>query len=171
MFSTSRRSHGRLAEQQARVGEALEAFADNTLRHLHDEASALVSGISFPPIATRFRDRHALVIARGPGYKSDLRIVRPYIRDFRPVLVAVDGGADALLEAGLRPDVIVGDFDSISDAALRGKAELLVHAYPDGRAPGAQRLSRARARVPDGVRARESARTSRSSSHTPRAPS
>ena len=129
-----------LAEQQARVGEALEAFADNTLRHLHDEASALVSGISFPPIATRFRDRHALVIARGPGYKSDLRIVRPYIRDFRPVLVAVDGGADALLEAGLRPDVIVGDFDSISDAALRGKAELLVHAYPDGRAPGAERL-------------------------------
>jgi uncharacterized membrane-anchored protein len=129
-----------LAEQQARVGEALEAFADNTLRHLHDEASALVTGITFPPIATRFRDRHALVIARGPGYKSDLRIVRPYIRDFRPVLVAVDGGADALLEVGLRPDVIVGDFDSISDVALRGKAELLVHAYPDGRAPGSNRL-------------------------------
>jgi uncharacterized membrane-anchored protein len=129
-----------LAEQQARVGEALEAFADNTLRHLHDEASALVTGITFPPIATRFRDRHALVIARGPGYKSDLRIVRPYIRDFRPVLVAVDGGADALLEVGLHPDVIVGDFDSISDTALRGKAELLVHAYPDGRAPGSDRL-------------------------------
>jgi uncharacterized membrane-anchored protein len=129
-----------LAEQQLRVGEALAAFADNTLRHLRDEASALISGISFPPLATRFRDRHALVIARGPGYKSDLRIVRPYIRDFRPVLVAVDGGADALLEVGLRPDVIVGDFDSISDAALRGNAELIVHAYPDGRAPGAERL-------------------------------
>ena len=92
-----------LAEQQARVGEALEAFAANTLRHLHDEASALVSGISFPSIETRFRDRHALVIARGPGYKSDLRIVLAYIRDFRPVLVAVDGGADALLEAGTAP--------------------------------------------------------------------
>ncbi len=129
-----------LAEQQARVGEALEAFADNTLRHLREEASSLVAGISFPPVATRFRDRHALVIARGPGHKSDLRIVRPYIRDFRPVLVAVDGGADALLEVGLAPDVIVGDFDSISDAALRGKAELIVHAYPDGRAPGAARL-------------------------------
>ena len=95
-----------------------------------------------PPLATRFRDRHAVVVARGPGYKSDLRIVRPYIRNFKPVLVAVDGGADALLEIGLRPDVIVGDFDSVTDAALASGAELLVHAYEDGRAPGAERLKR-----------------------------
>jgi len=59
------------------------------------------------------------------------------------VLVAVDGGADALREAGLRADVIVGDFDSISDTALRSKAELVVHAYPGGGAPGAERLRRA----------------------------
>ena len=107
-----------LADQQARVTEALEAFADNTLRHLRDEGRLLADGIDFPPLATRFRDRHAVVVARGPGYKSDLRIVRPYIRNFKPVLVAVDGGADALLEIGLRPDVIVGDFDSATDAAL-----------------------------------------------------
>lgn len=129
-----------LVEQRERVSGALEAFADNTLRHLRDEAGALTEGIVFPPLTTRFRDRHALVIARGPGYRSDLRMVRPYIRDFRPVLVAVDGGADALLEAGLRPDLIVGDFDSVSDEALRCGAELVVHAFPDGRAPGAVRL-------------------------------
>ncbi len=132
-----------LAEQRSRVGAAIESFADNTLRHLREEARMLVDGMDLPPLATRFRDRHALVIARGPGHKRDLRIVRSYVRDFRPVLVAVDGGADALLEAGHRPDVIVGDFDSISDAALRTKAELVVHAYPDGRAPGAERLRRA----------------------------
>ncbi len=129
-----------LAEQQGRVTEALEAFADNTLRHLRDEGRRLAEGIEFPPLQTRFRDRHAVVVARGPGYKRDLRIVRPYIRDFRPVLVAVDGGADALLEIGLKPHVIVGDFDSVSDAALETGAELLVHAYPDGSAPGAARL-------------------------------
>jgi uncharacterized membrane-anchored protein len=132
-----------LAEQRSRVAEAIEGFADNTLRHLRDEAAMLVDGIDLPVLSTRFRDRHALVVARGPGYKRDLRIVRPYVRDFRPVLVAVDGGADALLEAGLKPHVIVGDFDSVSDAALRTKAELVVHAYPDGRAPGADRLRRA----------------------------
>ncbi len=132
-----------LAEQRSRVGEAIESFADNTLRHLRDEAGLLVDGVELPALTTRFRDKHALVVARGPGYKRDLRIVRPYVRDFRPVLVAVDGGADALLEVGLKPHVIVGDFDSISDAALRTKAELVVHAYPDGRAPGAERLRRA----------------------------
>jgi uncharacterized membrane-anchored protein len=129
-----------LAEQQDRVTSALEAFADNTLRHLREEGKLLADGIEFPALQTRFRDRHAVVIARGPGYKRDLRIVRPYIRNFKPALVAVDGGADALLELGLKPHVIVGDFDSVSDAALRSGAELLVHAYPDGRAPGAERL-------------------------------
>jgi uncharacterized membrane-anchored protein len=131
-----------LAEQRSRVTEALEAFADNTMRYLREEGKLLAEGIEFPPLDTRFRDRHALVVARGPGYKRDLRIVRPYIRDFKPVLIAVDGGADALLEAGYRPDVIVGDMDSVSDGALSSAAELLVHAYPDGRAPGARRAER-----------------------------
>ena len=138
---TERALASALTDQQARVTNALEAFADNTLRHLREEGRLLAAGIDFPPLTTRFRDRHAVVVARGPGYKSDLRIVRPYIRNFKPVLVAVDGGADALLEIGLRPDVIVGDFDSATDAALASGAELLVHAYADGSAPGSKRLS------------------------------
>ena len=129
-----------LAEQRGRVTHALQEFADNTLRHLREESHLLTEGIDFPAMETRFRDRHVLVVARGPGYKRDLRIVRPYIRDFRPVLLAVDGGADALLEVGLRPHVIVGDFDSVSDRALRCGADLLVHAYRGGAAPGADRL-------------------------------
>ena len=129
-----------IAEQRGRVTEALEAFADNTLRYLREEGRLLSEGIDFPTLQTRFRDRHALVVARGPGYKRDLRIVKPYIRDFKPVLVAVDGGADALLEAGYKPDVIVGDMDSVSDKALRSRAEKVVQAYPDGTAPGRERV-------------------------------
>jgi len=129
-----------LQEQRARVTDALEAFADNTLRYLRDEGRVLSGGIDFPPLETSFRDRQALVVARGPGHKRDLRIVRPYLRDFKPVLIGVDGGADALLEAGYTPEVIVGDMDSVTDAALRSGAELVVHAYPGGEAPGAPRL-------------------------------
>jgi uncharacterized membrane-anchored protein len=129
-----------LREQQSRVTDALEAFAENTMRYLRDEGRLLSEGIGFPALETRFRDRHALVVVRGPGHKRDLRIVRPYVRDFRPVLVAVDGGADALLAAGYKPDVIVGDMDSVSDKALQSGAELVVHAYEDGEAPGAERL-------------------------------
>jgi uncharacterized membrane-anchored protein len=128
-----------LAEQRGRVTEALEAFAENTMRYLREEGKLLAEGIEFPPLETRFRDRHALVVARGPGYKRDLRMVRPYLRDFKPVLIAVDGGADALLEEGYKPDVIVGDMDSVSDRSLRCGAELLVHGYPDGSSPGARR--------------------------------
>jgi uncharacterized membrane-anchored protein len=128
-----------LAEQRGRVTEALEAFAENTMRYLREEGRLLSEGIDLPPLQTRFRDRHALVVARGPGMKRDLRMVRPYVRDFKPVLVAVDGGADALREEGMKPDVIVGDMDSVSDRALKSGAEVLVHAYRDGIAPGARR--------------------------------
>ncbi|HSS80729.1 MAG TPA: putative cytokinetic ring protein SteA [Gaiellaceae bacterium] len=131
-----------LAEQQGRVTEALEGFAENTLRYLLDEGRLLAEGVEFPALETRFRDRHALVVARGPGYKRDLAIVRPYVRDFKPVLIGVDGGADALLAGGMTPNVIVGDMDSVSDGALRCGAELMVHAYRDGEAPGAPRLER-----------------------------
>jgi len=131
-----------LAEQRGRVTEALEGFAENTLRYLLDEGRLLAEGVEFPALETRFRDRHALVVARGPGYKRDLAIVRPYVRDFKPVLIGVDGGADALLAGGMKPDVIVGDMDSVSDGALGCGAELMVHAYRDGEAPGAPRLER-----------------------------
>lgn len=131
-----------LERQQARVTTALERFADNTMRYLREEGRLLTQGIALPQLRTRFRDRHALVVARGAGYKQDLAIVRHYIREFRPVLIGVDGGADALLEAGYTPELIVGDMDSVSDRALCCGAELVVHAYEDGRAPGRARLDR-----------------------------
>ena len=112
------------------------------MRYLREEGRLLAEGIDFPPLETRFRERHALVVARGPGYKRDLAIVRSYVRAFKPVVIGVDGGADALLSAGMKPHVIVGDMDSVSDSALRCGAELIVHAYRDGEAPGAARLER-----------------------------
>src|SRR6266542_2903785 len=131
---------GQLKEQRGRVTEALEAFAENTMRYLREKGRLLAEGIDFPALHTRFRDRHALVVARGPGHKRDLRIVRPYVREFKPVLVGVDGGADALVEAGYKPSVIVGAMDSVSDRTLRCGAEILVHAYADGTTPAAGRL-------------------------------
>jgi uncharacterized membrane-anchored protein len=122
------------------VGEALERFAHNTIEHMREERELLTGRIQLPRFATDFRDRSALVVVRGVGHQRDLRALRPFMRDRRPVIVAVDGGADALLEAGLTPNMIVGDMDSASEAALRCGAELVVHSYPDGRAPGRHRL-------------------------------
>jgi uncharacterized membrane-anchored protein len=129
-----------LEEQRQRVDEALAAFAENTLAHLRQESDLLTGRIEFPATRTSFRDRHALVVVRGTTYHRDLESLRAYIRDVRPVLVGVDGGADAIREAGFAPDVIVGDMDSASDEVLRSGAELIVHAYPDGQAPGRQRV-------------------------------
>ena len=131
-----------LAEQRARVTDALESFAENTLHHVRDESKLLSEGVQVPQLTTSFRDRHALVVARAPEAKRDLRIVRSYIREFKPILIGVDGGADRLLEAGYSPDIVVGDMDSVSDKALRSGAEIVVHAYAGGRAPGRERVDR-----------------------------
>jgi uncharacterized membrane-anchored protein len=122
------------------IGEALERFAHNTIEHMREERELLAGRIQMPRFATDFRDRSTLVVVRGVGHQKDLRALRPFIRDMRPLIVAVDGGADAVLEAGLTPSMIVGDMDSAGESALRCGAELVVHSYPDGRAPGRHRL-------------------------------
>jgi uncharacterized membrane-anchored protein len=127
-------------EQQERIGEAIQDFAENTLTHIRDEPEVLVGKLRIPDLRTDFRDRHVLIVVRGTDYRRDLRAIRPYIRDLRPVLVGVDGGGDALMESGLKPDVIIGDMDSASDKVLKCGAELVVHAYRDGAAPGRERL-------------------------------
>jgi uncharacterized membrane-anchored protein len=132
-----------LQEQRLRIDEALAEFAENTVAHVRQETDLLTGTIDFPLTKASFRDRHVLIVVRGERHRRDLKALRAYIRDVRPLIVAVDGGADGVLEAGLKPDIILGDMDSASDQALACGAELVVHAYPDGRAPGCERLREA----------------------------
>lgn len=129
-----------LEEAKMHIGEELERFAENTLEYMREERELVLEGIRIPETRADFHGRHCLVVVRGYDYRQDLRTLGSYIRDFRPLLVGVDGGADALLELGYRPHIIIGDFDSVSADALTSGAELIVHTYADGRAPGAGRI-------------------------------
>jgi uncharacterized membrane-anchored protein len=128
------------AEARAGLATQLEAFAANTMEYLLKERDLLLDGVGVPEIRTRLEGRHALIVVRGYDYREDLRALRPYIREYRPILIGVDGGADALVEDGYQPDLIVGDMDSVSDEVLRCGAEVVVHAYADGHAPGLSRV-------------------------------
>ena len=129
-----------MAEAKAGLSVQLEAFAANTMEYLKRERELLIDGVGVPDVSTELEGRHALIVVRGYHYREDLATLRPYIREYRPVLIGVDGGADALLESGYTPDMIVGDMDSVSDEALACGAEIVVHAYRDGRAPGLKRV-------------------------------
>jgi uncharacterized membrane-anchored protein len=131
-----------MEESRAGLSDQLEAFAGNTMEYLKRERDLLIDGVGVPDIRTDLDGRHVLIVVRGYHYKEDLQTLRPYIREYKPVMVGVDGGADALLEAGYRPTLIVGDMDSVSDAALTCGAEIVVHAYRDGRAPGQERVEK-----------------------------
>jgi uncharacterized membrane-anchored protein len=129
-----------MAEARAGLSTQLEAFAANTMEYMKRERALLLDGVGVPDVATPIDGRHVLIVVRGYDYKEDLHALRSYIRDYRPVLIGVDGGADALIEAGYQPEMIIGDMDSVSDASLTSGAEVVVHAYPDGRAPGLARV-------------------------------
>jgi uncharacterized membrane-anchored protein len=131
-----------MGEARAGLAVQLEAFAANTMEYLRRERDLLLDGVGVPDITTELEGRHALVVVRGYHYKEDLQTLKHYIREYRPVLIGVDGGADALIETGLKPDLIVGDMDSVSDSTLRCGAEIVVHAYRDGNAPGLERVRR-----------------------------
>jgi len=131
-----------MAAARAGLSAQLEAFTANTMEYLKRERALLLDGVGVPEVRTPLEGRHALVVVRGYDYRADLKALRHYIREYRPVLIGVDGGADALREAGYIPDMVIGDMDSVSDATLRCGAELVVHAYRDGRAPGIDRVER-----------------------------
>jgi uncharacterized membrane-anchored protein len=123
------------------VGDELERFAENTLEYLRRERHLLTDSPVLPDLTVDLAGRHVLIVVRGGSdARADLNALTAYIKEIRPVMVGVDGGADVLLACGHKPDLIVGDFDSVSDEALRVGAQLIVHAYPGGSAPGALRL-------------------------------
>jgi len=125
---------------KANLEAELSRFIQNTMEYARNEIGLICNEYEIPKVKTSFNGRHALIVVRGKNYKEDLKAIKSYIDEMRPVLIGVDGGADALAEFGLQPDIIVGDMDSVSDSVLMGGSELVVHAYPNGRAPGMERL-------------------------------
>ena len=127
---------------RANMGPELERFAENTVEYVRQEIELLTGDLDLPELDVDIAGRHVLIVVRGIDYKEDLSLLRQsgYLRGEKPVVIGVDGGADALLELGVVPDMIIGDFDSVSEDALRCGAQLIVHGYTDGRAPGAKRL-------------------------------
>lgn len=132
----------KMEQSKLKVNDTLRKFVQNTLDYAHNEIDLICADLPIPDTETVFERRHTLIVVRGHNYREDLAAIKSYINEVKPVLVGVDGGADALLEFGYRPDVIIGDMDSISDETLKCGAEIIVHGYPDGRAPGLERINK-----------------------------
>jgi uncharacterized membrane-anchored protein len=130
----------KMKEASENIWGVLREFIDNTLDYAEKEKDMVIGPVKVPPIKARMEKRHVLIVARGRNYIEDLKAIRSYIDEVRPVMIGVDGGGDALLEFGYKPDIIIGDMDSVSDRCLKSCGEIVVHAYPDGRCPGMERI-------------------------------
>ncbi|MDR1773552.1 MAG: hypothetical protein LBR30_01580 [Clostridioides sp.] len=130
----------KIKKAQENISVELDHFIENTIEYAKKEKGFILGDVEIPDVKTKYLDKHVLIVVRGHNYKEDLNAIISYIDEVKPILVGVDGGADALIEFGYVPDVIVGDMDSVSDSALEIAKEIVVHAYPDGRAPGLKRV-------------------------------
>jgi len=140
VLQTAESVEAAMAAAKDGLSDQLKAFVTNTFEYINRDSELLVEGIRLPPLRTRLSGKHALIVARGYRYYEDLQALRSYIREFKPVIIGVDGGANAVIEAGYWPHMIVGDMDSVSDKALKSGAEVVVHAYRNGHAPGLPRV-------------------------------
>jgi uncharacterized membrane-anchored protein len=132
----------RMEEAEETLDDEMEQFVTNTVEYIERQKGELIYDPWVPDIQTEIGHRQVLVVVRGYDYLEDLKTLMPYIREVRPVLIGVDGGADALLDAGLKPNIIIGDMDSVTDRALHSGAEVIAHAYADGTVPAAVRMER-----------------------------
>jgi uncharacterized membrane-anchored protein len=129
-----------LVEAKSGLAHQLEAFAANTIEFMRRERAMLLDGIGMPDVEVDLNGRQVLVVAAGYDHAADLGRLRRYIAEYRPRLVGVGAGADALLGAGHRPDLIVGNPSEVSDRALTCGADVVVPAFTDGHAPGLHRV-------------------------------
>lgn len=129
-----------MIEAKAGMSAQLEAFSANTIEFLRRERSMILDGVGVPDLYVSLKDREVLVVAPGHDHAHELRRLRRYIREHRPVLVGVESGADTLRSAGYRPHIIVGDPDGIRTETLLSGAEVVVPAHADGHAPGLERV-------------------------------
>ena len=137
---TDEEIHDLMHDAKSGLVAHLEAFAGNTIEFIRSESPLLIDGMGIPDIDVDVNRRHVVVVAEEPNATEDLRGLKPFIKEYQPVLVGVGTGADVLRKAGYRPQLIVGDPDTMSVEVLRSGAQVVLPADADGHAKGLERI-------------------------------
>ncbi|MDU0477628.1 putative cytokinetic ring protein SteA [Staphylococcus chromogenes] len=125
---------------QQNLVDHMEAFFGNTIQFIHSESPLLIDGLGVPETGLDFSGRKVVVLSPGIGHRAELKNLRNFIREYEPILIGVESAADTLVEAGYKPDLIVGNPANIGNDALRSGARVVLPAAPDGHAKGLERI-------------------------------
>lgn len=129
-----------MAEARGGLATQLETFTHNSTEFLRREQDLLLHGHGLPRLRTPVEGRPVVVVVPGHEHRRELARIGRFVGERRPVLVGVDAGADALLAAGHRPDIVVLDSmvdesDRPSPKALKAAREVVLRIDPGARPP------------------------------------
>jgi uncharacterized membrane-anchored protein len=137
---TAEAIHDLMHEAKSGLVAHLEAFAGNTIEFIRSESPLLIDGMGIPDIDVDLHRRHVVIVAEESNAADDLKALKPFIKEYQPVLIGVGTGADVLRKGGYRPALIVGDPESMSVEVLRSGAQVVLPADADGHAKGLERI-------------------------------
>lgn len=114
----------------------LANFTANALDQADSEADTILKGAGLPDVDVDvdMEGRHVVVVAPGAQHRKDLAAIKRYLRDHRPVIIAVGDAGDAALKYASSPDLIMGDLEGVSDDVLRSAGRVLIHEPSGGNA-------------------------------------
>ena len=136
----SETASARFDEAREELGDHVEALSGNMSEFVRSEAPLLIDGLGIPDVDVDMDDRKVLVVSQDHRLRDKLKDLRYFIREYNPVVIAVDAVADDLIAAGHKPNIIVGDPEVISSEGLRSGAVVVLPAEPDGHARGLDRI-------------------------------
>lgn len=130
------------------VHAAENGYVESALAHLANateflslEHQLLLDGEGLPGIDVDFTGRHVVVVTGDRASEAQLSDLKPFMKEYRPLVVGVDGGAELLRAARISADVVVATPTGVSDEVLTDGAVLVVPADRDGRAEGLERVT------------------------------
>ena len=119
------------AQTRARVGMAgrLEAVGADMAGYFRAHEGLLLEGVGLPPVQLKVKGRPVLIVPPGDRAATEVRALRAWVRERRPVVISADAGAESAVAARVRPDLVIGPSGS---AKIRKAERLVAEDLPEG---------------------------------------
>lgn len=117
----------------------LASFTANAMDVVAHDAGVLLDGKDIPQTGVSLDGKHVVVVAPGYHHVEQLAAIKRYVRERKPVFIAVGEAADVVASSSRPPTIILGNVESVSEKVLGSAKAIVVH-DPSAKEAGLNRV-------------------------------